>query len=158
MTDRVAPTPIVGTPLFIASPTPPAPLPPTLTPTAAVQPGLYVTNLRIAPNPPVRGVDLVFYVTFLNSGNSDFNPRWLVYIYKADNPNHSLSETTALQSSIPPGTNEIRSDGSWKLGAGTPPCDYFFARVASLESNRRAVAFTQPDGAIFEKGFTICPP
>lgn len=130
---------------------------PTRTPTPAFPPGLYVSNLRIEPNPPVRGADLNFFVTFSNTAGSIYNPKWLVYIYKADNPNRSYSETTVLQSSISAGTIEIRSLGSWKLGLGGP-CDYFFARVGFLDINNRPVMYTQPDGTVFEKGFTVCPP
>jgi hypothetical protein len=132
-------------------------LPPLPTPTPAFPPGLYVSNLRIEPNPPVRGTDLNFFVTFSNTAGSVYNPKWLVYIYRADTPNRSYSETTALQSAISAGTIEIKSLGSWKLGLGGP-CDYFFARVGFLDINNRPVMYTQPDGTVFEKGFTVCPP
>lgn len=148
-TSAVSETPATATPTALATLLP--------TPPPAFPPGLYVSNLRIEPSPPVRGADLNFYVTFLNTAGSVYNPRWLVYIFRADTPNRSYSETTVLQSSIPAGTNEVKSLGSWKLGLGGP-CDYFFARVGFLDINNRPVMYTQSDGTIFEKGFTVCPP
>lgn len=105
----------------------------------------------------MRGADLSFYVTFLNTAGTVYNPKWLVYIYKADTPNRSYSETTALQISIPAGANEFKSLGNWKLGLGGL-CDYFFARVGFLDANNKPVMYTSPDGSVFEKGFTVCPP
>jgi hypothetical protein len=118
---------------------------------------LYVTNLRIDPNPPVRGAELNFYATFANTASTIYNPRWVVYIYKADTPNRTYGETSILQSTIAGGTGEIKALGFWKLPLGGP-CDYFFARVASLDVNNKPVMYTSPDGAVFEKGFTVCPP
>lgn len=152
----VQPTSAISVTQPTSTPTVVATLPPAPTAPPAFPPGLYVSNMRIEPNPPVRAEDLKFYVTFSNTAGSVYNPRWLVYIFKADTPNRSYSETTALQSSIPSGIIEIKSDGSWKLGPGGP-CDYFFARVGFLDNNNKPVMYTSPDGNVFEKGFTVCP-
>ncbi len=145
----------------------PTAIPPIYTPTLApmstsspaptMPPGLYVTNLRIDPNPPTRGTDLNFFATFVNTTGNVQNYKWLVYIYKADAPSKSFSETSALSSAIPTGTNELKSLGSWRLSLGGP-CDYFFARVARLDQDNKPVMFTRPDGQIYEKGFTVCAP
>ena len=128
-----------------------------VSPTPALQAGLFVTGLRTLPDPPVRGPDLKFLVTFSNGTGRDQNYRWLVQIYKADTPNKSFGETTVSNAPIPPGAIEQTSLGAWRLPLGGP-CDYFFARVVSFNADNKPVPFTTPDGKVFEKGLTICPP
>ncbi len=122
------------------------------------QAGLFVTNLRIAPEPPVRGVDLEFYPTFLNNTGTVQNKRWVVYLYRTDTPNRSTGETPRTNTGIPPSTSEQKTTVGWKLGGGGP-CEYFFARVAYIdEQENKPVFFTQPNGKVFERPLTICPP
>jgi len=128
----------------------------TVTPTPS-QVGLFVTNLRIDPDPPVRATELQFYPTFQNNTGNLQNKRWVVYIYRTDTPNRSTGETPRTTTGIPPGTSEQKTSVGWKLGGGGP-CEYFFARVAQIdEQENKPVFFTQPNGKVFEKGFTICP-
>ena len=139
----------VATPTLIPSMTPP--------PTPTLPAGLFVTNLRIDPNPPTRGTDLVFYPTFVNTTGSVQNYKWIVYVYRSDTPSRTTGESTALQSAIPVGTNEVKGAGNWKIGLGGP-CEYFFARVAWLNQDNQPKMFTRPDGQVYEKGFTVCAP
>lgn len=140
----------------------PTPAPSTATPTrapsptATIQAGLYIADLRIDP-PPVRGLDLRFLATFINSAGRAQNYRWEVFIYKADTPNRIFGETARTDSLIPTGTAEQLSSGSWKLPLGGP-CDYFFAQVGWLDNDNKVTFFTAPSGQIFQKGFTVCPP
>ncbi|MBI5305151.1 MAG: hypothetical protein HY868_23670 [Chloroflexi bacterium] len=130
---------------------------PTITPPPA-QAGLFVNNLRIAPDPPVRGTDLEFYPTFINNTNVVQNKRWIVYIYRSETPNRSTGETPRTNTNIPQGVSEQKTTVGWKLGVGGP-CEYFFARVAYIdEQENKPVFFTQPNGKVFEKPFTLCPP
>lgn len=152
-----------------AVPVPPSPaaLPPTNVPTIAsaqtpippptVKPGLYVTNLRVDPNPPLRGVDLIFHPSFLNATGAVQNFRWLVYIYRAGSPTTSFSETTAGLFAIPVGNSTLKSVGAWKISLGGP-CENFVARVAWMDDNNKAINFTKPDGQVFEHAFTVCAP
>jgi len=128
-----------------------------LTPAPTIPPGLYVTNLRIDPNPPPRGTDLTFYATFLNTTDVVQNYKWIVYIYRPDNPNRSFSETTRTETGIPVGSNESKSLGSWKIPLGGP-CEYFFARVAFFDQENKAHPFARPDGQVYQKDFPVCPP
>lgn len=132
----------------------------TPTPTVAVPtvtPGLFVINLRIDPNPPTRGSDLVFSATFVNTTGAVQNFRWLVYIYRPDTQNNPFGQTTPLSTGIPIGTNEFKGAGAWKIGVGGP-CENYIARAAWLDQNNQPVNFTRPDGAPFEKTFTVCAP
>ena len=145
-------TPTVA-PTATASPTPfptNTAIPPTL------PRGLFVTGLRIQPDPAPRGEDLVFYPTFLNTTGIAQNYRWIVYIFKSDNRTKSLSETTRTDTALPSGTSEQKSLGSWKLGVGGP-CEDFVARVGFFDQENKSVNFTKPDGTLFEKDFKVCP-
>jgi hypothetical protein len=116
-----------------------------------------VTNLRIDPDPPLRGPDLKFIPTFANTAEQTQNFRWTVYIFRADTPNRSIGETARTDTPIPSGTVEVPSLGAWKLPLGGP-CDYFFAQVGWLNNENKVVFFTTPSKQIFQKGFTVCPP
>ncbi|GEM_PF-4277856 len=120
-------------------------------------PGLFVTNLRIDPDPPIRGADLQFTASFLNTATGDQNLRWSVLLYRAANPANSFGETAAAMTTFPPGTREVRALGNWGIPLGGP-CEYMFARVTWLNQDNVEVPFTAPDGKVFEKGFTVCAP
>ena len=132
---------------------------PSATPSSApvLPAGLFINNLRVEPNPPTRGTDLFFYATFVNNTSTVQNFKWLVYIYKPETPNKSFSETTAGLTAIATGTGEYKSLGSWKIALGGP-CENYFARVAWFDENNKAINFTQPDGSVYEKTFTVCAP
>ncbi len=116
-----------------------------------------MTDLRVDPNPPTRGAELNFYPMFLNTTGTVQNFKWIVYIFRADTPTKSFGETTSLLTAIPTSGGEFKSLGFWKLPLGGP-CDYFFARVAWFDPNNQVINFTTPDGKVFEKGLTVCPP
>lgn len=150
----VSPTVVVpSSTLTVIAPTTPAPT----TPAATLAPGLYVSNLRIDPNPPIRGAELIFYPTFINATGAVQNYKWIVYVYRADALNKSFSETSPMLSTIPIGTNEFKGAGSWKISLGGP-CEDFIARVAFLDQNNQPFNFKQPDGKAYEKAFTVCAP
>lgn len=148
-TPQVAVSTIAPTPTLSPTPAP--------SPTPAIPPGLYVTSLRIDPDPPLRGPDLRFIPTFSNSLGKPQNYRWVVYIYRADSLNRSFGETTRTDTPIEVGILEIPSFGSWKLPLGGP-CEFFIAQVGWFNNENKVVMFTTPTGQVFQKGFTICPP
>ncbi len=165
---EVTPSPSVPALGFEASPTTsPAQLPPTVTPSPtsvptpvpspapAIPRGLFVTELRIDP-PPVRGPELKFYATFLNSMEQEQNYRWAAYVFRADTQ-RGTGETARTDTTIPTGTAEQLSNGAWKLPLGGP-CDYFYAQVGWFNPENKIVWFTTPSGSLFQKGFTVCPP
>ena len=117
---------------------------------------MFVTSLRVDPN-PVRGAELTFNPTFFNNTGSPQNVKWVVYIYRADTPGRRIGETTAIYITIPQGASEQKGVGFWKLPLGGP-CDYFYAEVAYFDVNNRGVSYTTSDGAVFQKGLTVCPP
>ncbi len=152
----ISPTP-AASPTATRSSTPRAVASPTASPspTAAVAPGLYVSDLRMDPL-PVRGQELSFFVTFLNSMGSEQNYRWGIYIFSADTQ-RQISETARTNAPIPAGRTEQQSNGSWRLALGGP-CDYFYAQVGWINSENKVIWFTTPGGSLFQKAFTVCPP
>lgn len=157
----VVPPTATATPLPpTLTPVPPT-LPPTLTPTRTampaptIAPGLYVTALRTDPNPPLRGTDIFFYPTFLNTTGTPQNYRWNVYLYRPDNLTTRFGEATRADSPIPVGGGEFKSGGPWKIPIGGP-CENFVARVVFFDQNNQAHAFPKPDGGVFQKELTVC--
>jgi hypothetical protein len=154
-------------PTATATPLPPTPAPtvpastptntPTIKPTPAptIAPGLYVTNLRTDPNPPLRGTDLIFYPTFLNTTGTLQNYRWNVFLYRPDNLTTRFGEATRTDTSIPINGGEFRSVGGWKIPIGGP-CENFVARVVFFDQNNQALPFPKPDGTVFQKDLTVC--
>ena len=130
---------------------------PTIKPTPAptIAPGLYVTGLRTDPNPPLRGTDLIFFPTFLNTTGALQNYRWNVYLYRPDNLTTRFGEATRADTSIPVGGGEFKSGGGWKIPVGGP-CENFVARVVFFDHNNQAIPFPQPDGAIFQRDLAVC--
>lgn len=134
-------------PTSIPTSTPP-PLP-------TILPGLYVTSLRTDPNPPLRGTDLTFYATFLNTTGTAQNYKWIVYIYRPDNLNTTVGETTRTETGILLGSSESKSLGNWKIPVGGP-CENYIARVAFFDQENKAIMFAVPNGKTFQQDFAVC--
>lgn len=124
--------------------------------TGSPAPGLYVTDLKIDPNPPTVGNTFTFTPSFQNTSNNSLTFNWRVLIYRAVAPDKSYSDTTWMTSSFPTGASTLLSPGEWNVPAGTP-CDWYFARVVWQDDNNNEVPFMAPGGKVFEKGFTTCP-
>jgi hypothetical protein len=130
---------------------------PTTAPASPVAPpGLYATAMRLEPAQPAHSQATSFFVTFLNTATTDNNQRWAVYIYKADNLTRRNNETTVLPTTFQPGSVELKSIGTFQIGSTGNPCDYFSARVVTLDQNNKGIELTKPDGTVFEKGFAVC--
>ncbi len=131
---------------------------PTPQPAASATPGLYVTGLRIQPAQPAFNQSIAFFPTFVNNTQGDYAVKWLVYVWKADQPLNTNSETAVSFTHFPVGTAEYAAadDGGFKYGATGRTCEYFFARVAWLDSNNQPVYFTDLSGKTVEQGFAVC--
>ena len=126
-------------------------------PTPAIPPGLYVTNLRLDPPQPAHNQTIAMGVTLLNSASGDQNVRWVVYVYRAENPTRPNTQSPVNPASFKPGpTVELDSLIRFKLGATGNSCDFFFARVDILDINNQGSPLNGTDGKTFEKGFSIC--
>ena len=133
----------------------PASVPPTTVPPTP-KPGLFVTDMRIQPAPQ-RGVDLTFFPTFTNTGGNQMTFTWRVFIYKADNLATSYSDTSWLLTNFTTTPGEVQSLGKWNLPLGGG-CENYVARVGWQDANNQTQFFMQPDGTVFSKSFTVCPP
>ncbi len=128
-------------------------LPPTPTPTPG--PGIYVTDIRIQPEPPTRNIDLNFIVTFANTTGTAPHTKWVVFIYRPGEPN-AFGQTTGATSTILSAIADAQSAGAWKLSGGGP-CEDFVARVAFFDQNNKPVTYLGFDNKPFEKTFKVCP-
>jgi hypothetical protein len=139
---------------LIPTPAPVTPAPTSVPPTPG--PGLFVSALGLSPAQPAFNQDITFNATFLNNSSTVQTFNWKVYIYRADTPDRSNNETTALLTSFPVGTGQYTSLGSFHYGPTGYTCEYFFARVGWLDANNQINFLLAPDGTVFQKGFTIC--
>jgi hypothetical protein len=129
----------------------------TTTTAPAAAPGLYATGMRLDPAQPAHGQSISFSVSFLNTASGDQNVKWVVLIYRADNPTRSNTQTTVVQTTFPPGATDIQApSGTIKFGSTGNACDYYFARVDQIDINNKGTDMTGPDGKVFEKPFTVC--
>ncbi|MBI4786802.1 MAG: hypothetical protein HY782_07130 [Chloroflexi bacterium] len=135
------------------SPTPAPTTPPVASPSG---PGLFVSDLKLNPDPPRVGNTFTFRPTFQNTTNNLFTITWRVLIYRAEQPNKSYTDTSLVTTGFPTGTTELVTPGGWVVPPGTP-CDWYFARVVWQDVNNNLIPFTTPDGKVYEKGFTTCP-
>ena len=141
-----------------SAPTPteaPKPTATTAPPTSA-PPGLYVTGVRLDPSQPAHAQNITFSVSFLNTANGDQNQKWVIYIYRADNPTKMNQQTAVTQSTFPPGTTDLQAQPTVKFGVTGYACDYYFAQVNSIDINNKGTPLTQPDGQALTKNFAVC--
>ncbi|MBI5035392.1 MAG: hypothetical protein HZB51_33110 [Chloroflexi bacterium] len=132
----------------------PVPASPTTPP---IPPGLYVTAMGMDQPQPAHGQIINFTVSFLNTSAGDVSVKWKVYIYRADNPAKPNTESALVAASFPPGKSDhVPVPLNFKIGATGNDCDYFFARVDTLDNNNKPTDLTASDGKVFEKGFSVC--
>ena len=130
--------------------------PASASPTPAISPGLYVTSLRLDPVQPAHRVNTSMYVSFLNTATGDQNVRWVVYVFRADNPARPIAQSPVNQAAFRPGAPpEQDSLIKFNLGATGNNTDFLFARVDILDINNKGTDLPGTDGKTFERGFTV---
>lgn|SRR5574341_1286540 len=135
-------------------------LPGAATATPAMPPGVYVSNIRLDPPAVYAATPTVtFFVTFNNSAGGARTYRWLVKIYRSDNPDRSIGETAIVTSDLPPGDSEFPSARNWKVNVRT--CEQYVARVFGSDVNvggGNPVEFAKPDASGNPSlNFQVCP-
>ena len=129
---------------------------PTTVPQTSVPPGLYVTAIQLNPNQPAHAQNISFSVSFLNTASGDQNQKWVIYIYRAENPTKINQQTAITQSTFPPGATNLQALPPVNFGATGNACDYYFAQVDSVDVNNKGTPLGQPDGQALTKGFAVC--
>jgi hypothetical protein len=122
----------------------------------AAPPGLYVTNIRLEPSQPAHAKDIAFSVSFLNTASADQNPKWVIFVYRADNPTRANTQTAVTQSTVPVGTLDVQANPTVRFGGTGNACDYYFAQVDLIDINNKGTPIPQPDGQPYTKGFAVC--
>jgi hypothetical protein len=155
-----APQPTATTAQATAAPAtsalPTATTAPTAAPPTSAPPGLYVSSIQLNPNQPAHAQDISFSVSFLNTANGDQNQKWVIYIYRADNPTRINQQTAVTQSTFPPGATTLQALPPVNFGVTGNACDYYFAQVDSIDINNKGTPLTQPNGQALTKGFAVC--
>jgi len=126
------------------------------TATAVAAPGVYVTAIKIDPNPGKSGQSPTFTVTFENRTGQPQIYRWFIKIYEKDQP-QSFGETSKLESWLPINTITLPSVSDWKTTAVASECSFYIARVFWLDANNQVNEFSKPNGASTATGFNVCP-
>jgi hypothetical protein len=152
-TNTVAPT---DTPAPTAAELPPTATHVAASPTRALAPAVYVTDLKITPpQPKNKPAEFFFTVSFLNTVGENVNyPRWRVLIYpkgedKAIGDPEGVSKTIANGSS----TQDTKP---WSIKVGVV-CESFVAQPVWEDENGKQIALTQPDGKALTLEFQVCP-
>lgn len=148
--------------LFVPPKVPPVPPPPPTLfipspPPVALQPGVFVTGIRLDPPHPLQKQDVTFYVTFLNTTGVEQKYRWFIFIYLEDQSTPFGQTSSDMAYIIPPGTSEQVSLNTWKMGPGQP-CTNLTAEVHWIGPEDTRPAFAGPNGRDFVFPFTVCPP
>ena len=153
---QATPTTASATAAPATSAPPAATTAPTVAPPASAPPGLYVTSIRLDPSQPAHAQNISFNVSFLNTANGDQNQKWVIYIYRADNPTKINQQTAVTQSTFPPGATDLQALPPVSFGVTGNACDYYFAQVNSIDINNKGTPLTQPNGQALTKGFAVC--
>lgn len=140
-------------PFQIATVAPAPTAAPTLPP-----PGLYVTAMGMDQAQPVHRQLINFTVSFLNTTDGDLTVKWRVYIYRADTPSKSNTDSAPVLATLHPGpTPDQPVPMNFKYGSSGNACDYFYARVDTVDSSNKPTGeLTTTDGKVFQKDFAVC--
>lgn len=101
-------------------------------------PDVYVTDLRVSPNPPAQRQPATFTVSFLNTNPQSVGLEWRVVIMNPNKPgrNKDWGESQLVGITIPPGRSEFSLTYTPVTNSG--PCIPLQALVArSLDDNGR---------------------
>jgi hypothetical protein len=97
------------------------------------------------------------FVSFLNTAAGDQNVRWVLYVFRADNPSRFIAQSAVNQAAFRPGaTGEQNSLINFNLGATSNTCDYLTLKVDILDVNNKGVDLPGTDGKTFERPLVIC--
>jgi hypothetical protein len=115
--------------------------------------GLYVTRIRVNPNP--RKNELIyFFVTLTNTTGKPQFHRVCAELYRPGDIN-SLGITSCPPQTIPPGTGEVMT-GPWNL-TGIHACVALRARPVVRDEGETRIALHQPSGADLWLDLQVCP-
>jgi len=156
------PTPLPNAPTATATATGEAPQPsPTLplvatappaTPTPALAPGVYISQLVYQP---LDAPNFQFRVTFLNTTGAPVTyANWRVPFYEPGAKN-SIGAPKGVDKTIPVGDATLLTE-TWKVGVGQ--CTAYTAKPVYEDGAGRQTPFSFTDGQPATLDFQICPP
>jgi eukaryotic-like serine/threonine-protein kinase len=149
------PVPTAIPPSPIPTLTLPPPLPASTRTAVPPPPGVYVTNIRLAPTNPNNVEDVRFFITFLNTAGP-LNFKWCVFIYRTGQTNPFGQTSCEAWVEFPLGSYEYGAANTWRFGTGQP-CTDFLAQVQGVETDGKRLIFKTPNGSENATYFRVCP-
>ncbi len=168
--DAFLPTPIpsTATPALVIEPTSTAPaltIIPTITPNpnkqkaadenSALPPAVYVTNLRVAPNPPGRNALVTFTASFWNTNRESVPMNWRIILLDPNRGGRKdYGESPFVGITIPPGRTEFSITYTPVNSGG--PCVTLQALAARRRDDNSRDVLRGTNGSPFAANFTFC--
>lgn len=161
------PIPVVATPGLVIEPTSTEPaltVIPTITPDAnpdtsseprpGLPPAVYITNIRVSPNPPGRGSPVTFTASFYNTNRDSVGMNWRIILMdpnrQSNNKDYGESPFTGI--TVPPG----RTDFSITFVPVTGPCTTLQALAARRRDDNSRDYLSATTGGRFATYINFC--
>lgn len=122
---------------------------------ASAPPDVYVTALEVQPSSPLRGQQVSFSATFLNTTGGARSYDWLVLIFRPGQ-SKSFGESAHQAIDVPPGRSQASLPPSWKL-TGSGDCESFIAQAYFRDADKNRFPFNSIGGKTVSVNFSVCP-
>lgn len=161
--------PVTATPALVIEPTSTAPVLtviPTITPNrspnkrapsnSSLPPAVYVTNLRVSPNPPRRAEQVTFTASFWNTNRESVGMNWRIILLDPNRQgrNKDYGESPFAGITVPPGRTEYSITFTPVNSGG--PCTMLQAIPARRQDDNSRIFLMGTSGSPFSGFFTFC--
>lgn len=138
----------------VATEQPQAPAPPPSNP--GLPPDVYVTNLRVSPNPPRQRQEITFTASFLNTNDAGVGMEWRIVLMDPNKQgrNKNYGESRPWGITVPPGRSEFSLVYIPVTSSG--PCVTLQALVARRLDDGGRFVFHNTNGGTFSTMITFC--
>ncbi len=164
----VTPIPVSPTPALVIEPTTTEPaltVIPTITPNrnpgkapesnSSLPPAVYITNIRVSPNPPPRQAQVTFTASFWNTNRESVGMYWRIILLdpnKARNKDYGESPFAGI--TVPPGRTEFSISYTPVNSGG--PCVTLQALAARRRDDNSRVYLNATNGSAYATSVTFC--
>lgn len=133
-----------------------APAPVNAESNSGLPPDVYVTNLRVSPNPPRQRQEITFTASFLNTNPAGVGMEWRVILMDPNKQgrNKDYGESRPWGITVPPGRSEFSLVYIPVTSSG--PCVNLQALVGRRLDDGGRVVFRNTSGGTFSTMLTFC--
>lgn len=127
-----------------------------LEPRAALPPAVYVTNIRVAPNPPGRGNQVTFTASFYNTNRASVGMNWRIILMDPNRQgnNKDYGESPFAGITVPPGRTDFSI--TFVPVSGDGPCQTLQVAAARRHDDNSRDYLAATTGGRFTTAFTFC--